>query len=49
MAKIYFSNGEVLEMTDYHPLYTSSGFHSLTNHLGYDTLKVGDDVRCFDG
>lgn len=49
MAKIYFSNGEVLEMTDYHPLYTSSGFHSLTNHLGYDTLKIGDDVKCFDG
>jgi len=49
MAKVYFENGSFVEMTDYHPLYTKNGFHSITNINGYDTLVVGDIVKTFDG
>lgn len=49
MAKIYFDNGLTLEMTEYHPLFTKNGFHSLTNHKGYDTLVIGDKVKTYNG
>lgn len=49
MAVVRLDNGVTLEMNAYHPIYTIAGFHSLTNHNGYDTLVVGDMVRCIDG
>jgi hypothetical protein len=36
-------------MNAYHPIYTLNGFHSLTNYNNYDTLVVGDMVKCIDG
>lgn len=49
MAKVYFDNGLTLEMTEYHPLLTENGFHSLTNHKGYETLTVKDKVKTING
>lgn len=49
MALVVLDNGVTLEMNAYHPIYTKNGFHSLTNHNGYDTLIIGDEVKCFDG
>lgn len=49
MALVILDNGTQLEMNAYHPIYTKDGFHSLTNHEGYDTLVIGDEVKCFDG
>lgn len=49
MATVILDNGVSLEMNAYHPLYTIDGFHSLTNHNNYDTLVVGDILRCVDG
>lgn len=49
MALVTLDNGTQLEMNAYHPIYTKDGFHSLTNHEGYDTLVIGDRVKCFDG
>lgn len=48
MAKITCSDGTVLEMTAYHPLYTKDGWKSLTNYKGYDELVVGDIVKTID-
>lgn len=44
MAKIDFSNGASLEMTDYHPLYTDKGWASLTD-TKYLPLKIGDKIK----
>lgn len=49
IALVTLDDGTQLEMNAYHPIYTENGFHSLTNHEGYDTLVVGDKVKCFDG
>lgn len=49
MAEIIFDNGMTLAMTDYHPIYTASGWKSLTGHLGYDLLEVGQMAKTFDG
>lgn len=49
MALVLLDDGTQLEMNAYHPIYTEDGFHSLTNHEGYDTLVIGDRVKCFDG
>lgn len=49
MAEIFFDNGNTLIMNAYHPLYTKTGFHSLTNHEGYATLVIGDEVKTNDG
>lgn len=49
MAEVVLDNGVKLVMTDYHPLYTLDGWKSITNHLGYDTLQVGDIVKTIDG
>lgn len=49
MALVILDDGTQLEMNAYHPIYTEDGFHSLTNHEGYDTLIIGDKVRGFDG
>lgn len=35
-------------MTYYHPLLTKEDWHSYTNFQGYDTLKVGDEVKTKD-
>ena len=49
IALVVLEDGTQLEMNAYHPIYTQDGFHSLTNHNGYDTLAIGDKVRCYDG
>ncbi len=49
MATIMFSNGQTLSMTDYHPIYTASGWKSLTGHLGYAPLEVGQLAKTSDG
>lgn len=49
MALVTLDDGTQLEMNAYHPIYTEDGFHSLTNHEGYETLVVGDKVRGYDG
>ena len=49
MVKVYLEDGSMVDMTDYHPLYTKDGWHSITNHNGYDTLVEGDIVKTDDG
>lgn len=48
MAKIKFDNGTIIEMTDYHPLYTINGWSSLTKPE-YRKLILGDIVKTNDG
>ena len=48
MAKIIFDDGNILEMTDYHPLYTINGWSSLTDKK-YNQLKIGDLVKTQNG
>ena len=49
MAKVYLEDGSMVDMTDYHPLYTKDGWHSITNHNGYATLVEGDIVKTDNG
>lgn len=49
LATIVLDNGETLTMNAYHPVYTKTGFHSITNYNGYATLAIGDEVCGFDG
>lgn len=49
MARVILENGIEVTMTDYHPLLTTNGWHSLTNHNGYDRLTVDDYVITLDG
>lgn len=49
MARVILENGIEVIMTDYHPLLTTNGWHSLTNHNGYDRLTVDDYVITLDG
>lgn len=48
IAEVFLANGIVLKMNAYHPIYTEKGWHSITNHNGYDTLIIGDKVKTFD-
>lgn len=48
MAKVEFENGSVLEMTDYHPIYTENGWRSLTDER-YEKFLLGDIVKCSEG
>ena len=49
LATVTLDNGEELIMNAYHPILTHDGFHSITNHNNYDTLVIGDKVKCIDG
>ena len=49
MARVILENGIEVTMTDYHPLLTTNGWHSLTNHNGYDLLTTNDHVITLDG
>lgn len=49
IAEIVFNNGSKLTMNAYHPIYTTNGWHSLTNHKNYDTLIIGDVCRTESG
>ena len=49
IAEVRFNNGTLLTMNAYHPIYTINGFHSITNHHGYDTLVVGDIAKTVEG
>lgn len=48
MVKIIFDDENILEMTDYHPLYTINGWASLTDKK-YNQLKIGDLVKTQNG
>ena len=43
MADLTLENGYSLSMTDYHPVYTKTGFHSLTDKK-YELLTINDEV-----
>jgi hypothetical protein len=49
IASIMFDDGDIIVMSEGHPLYTKDGWHSLTNQNGYPTLKIGDTVVCMYG
>lgn len=49
MAKITLDDKTVLEMTDYHPLYTAAGWKSLTRYRGYEELSEADVVKTYNG
>lgn len=49
IAEIVFSNGSKLTMNAYHPIYTTTGWHSLTNYKNYDILLLGDICRTENG
>ena len=49
MAQVILENGIEVNMTDYHPLLTTNGWHSLTNHNGYDLLTADDHIITLDG
>ena len=49
IAEVSFDNGEKLIMNAYHPIYTETGFHSITKYKGYEELVVGDICRTKDG
>ena len=47
--KLTFEDNSYIEMTDYHPIYTSTGWKSYTNRNGYPKPKVGDLVKSNNG
>ena len=49
MAHIILENDIEVFMTDYHPLLTTNGWHSLTNHNGYELLTTDDYVITLNG
>ena len=49
IAEVSFDNGEKLIMNAYHPIYTETGFHSITRYKGYEELVVGDICKTKDG
>ena len=48
-VKYYFSDNTYLDVTDYHPIYTTTGWKSYTNRNGYKTPLVGDSVKTLNG
>lgn len=49
MARITLENGIEINMTDYHPLLTTNGWHSLTNYKGYELLTADDYIITLEG
>ena len=49
LAEIITEDGRRVLMNAYHPLYTTSGWKSLTNYNGYETLQVTDCLKTPDG
>lgn len=47
--RLTFEDNSYIEMTDYHPIYTSTGWKSYTNRNGYPKPKVGDLVKSNNG
>lgn len=48
-VKYYFSDNTYLDVTDYHPIYTTTGWKSYTNRNGYKTPLIGDSVKTLNG
>lgn len=48
-VKYILEDGTYIDVTDYHPIYTSTGWKSYTNRKGYATPKIGDLVKTNDG
>ena len=49
LIRYTFADDTYLEATDYHPIYTSTGWKSYTGRNGYPTPKVGDLVKTTTG
>lgn len=49
MARVTLENGIEVNMTDYHPLLTTNGWHSLTNYKGYELLTTDDYIITLEG
>lgn len=49
LAEIVTEDGRRVLMNAYHPLYTTSGWKSLTNYNNYETLQVTDCLKTLDG
>lgn len=49
MARVTLENGIEVNMTDYHPLLTTNGWHSLTNYNGYELLTTDDYIITLEG
>ena len=49
VAIVEFDNNTSLTMNAYHPIYTTDGWHSLTNYKNYDTLLVDDICKTDEG
>lgn len=49
MARITLEDGIEVNMTDYHPLLTTNGWHSLTNYKGYELLTPDDYIITLEG
>lgn len=49
IAEVTFENGMVLTMHAYHPVLTTSGWRSITDYNGYETLEVGDIAVAYGG
>lgn len=48
-VKYYFSDNTYLDVTDYHPIYTTTGWKSYTNRNGYAKPLIGDSVKTLNG
>lgn len=48
-VKYTFSDGTYIDVTDYHPIYTKSGWKSYTNKNNYSKPKIGDLVKTNSG
>ena len=49
LIKYVFDDNTYLDVTDYHPIYTSSGWKSYTNRNGYSKPNIGDLIKTNDG
>ena len=47
--KYVFNDKTYLKVTDYHPIYTSTGWKSYTNRNGYPKPNIGDLVKTNNG
>ena len=48
-VRYHFEDGTYLEVTDYHPIYTNTGWKSYTNRNNYPKPVVGDLVKTTTG
>ncbi|MBR6137083.1 MAG: hypothetical protein IKQ06_02915 [Bacilli bacterium] len=49
LVKYIFDDKTYLDVTDYHPIYTTTGWKSYTNRNGYPKPNIGDLVKTNNG